>query len=222
MPAHDSWVDESGLHAPELLANYKQQLVRQVLINLAQSATTEITQPAQIPHDQSALLKCWEPTHIRTLQVGDEKASLTSFHAGAPTIKEIQSQEIPSSLPHTRVLSCRPPVSPSIHYPQVPQVQAWSLDTHHSHPHPSTPVVLQGEVLHVPSIESQPPQDTGFPLPVLHPLPTNPYSLLSQYRTHRTSLEVQHCQLLPTLKHMNNESPSRDDSASPSLAYPRA
>jgi len=33
-PAHDSWIDESGLHALELLADYKKQLVRQILINL--------------------------------------------------------------------------------------------------------------------------------------------------------------------------------------------
>jgi len=33
-PAHDSWIDESGLHAPELLADYKKQLVRQILIGL--------------------------------------------------------------------------------------------------------------------------------------------------------------------------------------------
>jgi len=33
-PAHDSWIDESGLHALELLANYKKQLVRQILIGL--------------------------------------------------------------------------------------------------------------------------------------------------------------------------------------------
>src|SRR6266850_1715635 len=31
--AYDSWVDESGLHAPKLLAGYKKQLVRQILIN---------------------------------------------------------------------------------------------------------------------------------------------------------------------------------------------
>ena len=34
MLAHDSWADESGLHAPELLADYKKQLVRWILINL--------------------------------------------------------------------------------------------------------------------------------------------------------------------------------------------
>jgi len=60
MPAHDSWVNESGLHTPELLADYKQQLVRQILINLIQST-------AEIPHDQSVLSRCWESTHIRTL-----------------------------------------------------------------------------------------------------------------------------------------------------------
>jgi len=70
-PAHDSWINESGLHAPELLADYKKQLVRQILINLIQPT-------AEIPHDQSALYKCWESSHIRTLQISKEETFPTS------------------------------------------------------------------------------------------------------------------------------------------------
>jgi len=94
-PVHDSWADESGLHTPELLADYKQQLVRQILINLIQS-TAEIphdqssaaeiphdqSSTAEIPYDQSVLSRCWEPTLIRTLRTEDEEAFPTSPHTG--------------------------------------------------------------------------------------------------------------------------------------------
>jgi len=105
MPVHDSWANESGLHAPELLADYKKQLVRRILINLIwstaeiphdQSSTAEIphdqssaaeiphdqSSMAEIPHDQSALSKRWESTHIRTLRTEDEEAFPTSPHTG--------------------------------------------------------------------------------------------------------------------------------------------
>jgi len=59
-PAHDSWVNESGLHAPELLADYKRQLVRQILISLIRSIVEiphDQSSTAEIPHNQSALSK---------------------------------------------------------------------------------------------------------------------------------------------------------------------
>jgi len=91
-PAHDSWTDESGLHAPELLANYKWQLVRRILINLIRS-TAEIphdqssaakiphdrSSMAKTPHDQSVLSRCPETIHIRTLRTEDEEAFPTSL-----------------------------------------------------------------------------------------------------------------------------------------------
>jgi len=93
VPAHDSWTDESGLHALELLANYKEQLVRQILIKLIWS-TAEIPydQPfiAEIPHDQSALSKHWESTCIRTLGIEDKEAFPTSPHTG-PLLPETQT-----------------------------------------------------------------------------------------------------------------------------------
>jgi Chromo (CHRromatin Organisation MOdifier) domain len=54
-PAHDSWVDESELYAPELLKAYKHKTVRRILTNLAQLTTADIPQLAQTPHDQSSL-----------------------------------------------------------------------------------------------------------------------------------------------------------------------
>src|SRR5882672_5062633 len=130
-PAHDSWIDESGLHAPELLADYKKQLVRQILINLIpstaeiphdqssmaeiphdQSSTAEIphdqSSTAEIPHDQSALYKRWESSHIRTLQMSEEKTFPTSPQTGS-YLPETQSLETSrSSLCPRTILPCKP------------------------------------------------------------------------------------------------------------------
>jgi len=60
-PAHDSWIDESDLHAPELLSDYRAALLRQIVTNLAQSSAMSLTQSA-----------CPEPCFsfcIRTLEV---------------------------------------------------------------------------------------------------------------------------------------------------------
>jgi hypothetical protein len=63
-PAHDSWQDESDIHALELLETYKQK---------AQSAATSRPQsadqsaPAKTPHPQSARPRTWASTRIRTL-----------------------------------------------------------------------------------------------------------------------------------------------------------
>ena len=83
VPAHDLWTDESGLHTLELLADYKKQLVRTILINLIRS-TVEIpchqSSTAETPHDQSVLSKHWKPTCIRTLRTEDGEAFPTSPH----------------------------------------------------------------------------------------------------------------------------------------------
>jgi Chromo (CHRromatin Organisation MOdifier) domain len=63
-PAHDSWQDESDIHAPELIEAYKQK---------AQSAATSQSQsaaqsaPAKTPHLQSARPRTRASTRIRTL-----------------------------------------------------------------------------------------------------------------------------------------------------------
>jgi hypothetical protein len=63
-PAHDSWQDESDIHAPELLEAYKRK---------AQSAATSQPQsaaqsaPVKTPHPQSARPRTRASTRIRTL-----------------------------------------------------------------------------------------------------------------------------------------------------------
>src|SRR6267142_4723177 len=61
---------------------------------------------------------------------------------------------------------------------------------------------------------------SGFPLHPLHPISSAHYSYPLWAPDDETSAETQCHQQLPTM-YMNNESPSRDDSASPMLAYPR-
>src|SRR6267142_2719319 len=53
----------------------------------------------------------------------------------------------------------------------------------------------------------------------LHPLPPDPHTHPTRAPDHGTPATIQHHQHLPTT-YMNNESPSRDDSASPALTYP--
>src|SRR6266850_1235859 len=119
------WTDKSGLHTPELLADYKQQLVRRILINLIQST-------AEIPHDQSSLSKRWEPTCIRTLRTEDKEAFPTSPHTGSS--QKDQTQELsPSSSHKQRAYLLSELVLPSpIYKPQVSQVQTRSSSTHQS------------------------------------------------------------------------------------------
>ena len=99
VPAHDSWTNESGLHTPELLADYKRQLVRQILISLIQSTAEtphDQSSMAKNPYNQSVLSKCWKTTCIRTLRMEDGKAFPTSLHTG--TSQKNQTQELsPSS-----------------------------------------------------------------------------------------------------------------------------
>jgi hypothetical protein len=64
-PAHDSWEDESGIHAPKLVADYKLRKLRD------QSAPQSSHQsaPAKIPQPQSAPTRCRNQARIRTLEV---------------------------------------------------------------------------------------------------------------------------------------------------------
>jgi len=156
-PAHDSWIDESGLHTPELLANYKKQLVRQILINLIQttaeiphdqssaaevphdqSSTAETphdqSSTAETPHDQSALYKCWESSHIRTLQMSEEETFPTSPQTGS-SLPETQNQEAsPPSLCPKAILPCKPTPTPALDFTQVSQVPTQKTDTHNTRP----------------------------------------------------------------------------------------
>jgi hypothetical protein len=122
--AHDSWVDESELHVPELLEAYKNKIVRKILTNPAQLTMADIPQPAQIPHDQSSpvlhqsavaqvpqdqslwetgLQKYYELLSIRTLQLEDkETSSPTSFSTGR---RSLFPRWAPSLLPPFRTVS---------------------------------------------------------------------------------------------------------------------
>jgi len=154
-PAHDSWTDESGLHAPELLADYKRQLVRRILINLIQttaknphdqSSTAEIphdqSSTAEIPHNQSALSRCPETIHIRTLRIEGEKAFPTSPYTGSS--KKAQKQEAlpPSSRKQRADFLPEPNLSSPVYKSQIPRVQTRSSCTYQ----PST-CVTQCELL---------------------------------------------------------------------------
>ena len=214
-PVHDSWANESGLHTPELLADYKQQLVRQILINLIwsiaeiphdQSSTAEIPHDqsftAEIPHDQSALSRHWEPTLIRTLRTEDEEAFPTSPHTGSSQRTHILREPILSS---------------SIYKSQVLQLPAQSSNTHNTRPQSSAQLLLPQMILSVPRQELE--VQSGIPLSPLHSLSPPSDALPHRTSGHRTNEEVQHHQHLSQM-YMNNESPSRDDSASPTLTYP--
>jgi hypothetical protein len=66
-PAHDSWEDESGIHTPDLIANYK-------LWNQSASQSSH----------QSACPKCWNQTHIRTLNISPEENNSPPIHDTFP------------------------------------------------------------------------------------------------------------------------------------------
>src|SRR6267142_2559974 len=157
---------------------------------------------AEIPHDQSALSKCWETIHIRTLWTKDEEAFPTSY-TGPSQRTHILREPIPSF---------------SIHESQVPQLPAQSLNAHHTHPQSPAQLLLSQELLSLPQQELG--KQSGFPLPPLHSLSPPSDTLPHWTSGHRINQEIQcHQQLSQT--YMNNKSPSRDDSASPVLTYPK-
>jgi Chromo (CHRromatin Organisation MOdifier) domain len=84
-PAHDSWVDESELHAPDLIETYRRKKTKQTLTKLAQLTTADIPQLAQIPHHQSQVAET------------PQDQSSSALHQSA-TAKTPQDQS--SSAPH--------------------------------------------------------------------------------------------------------------------------
>src|ERR1700730_6376426 len=81
-PAHDSWVDESDINAPDLLMNYKKRTVSKVLSQLNQSAAKSSSQSAHSLAAQSAQEpaqysrpKRQRTTRIRILEPDDEESS---------------------------------------------------------------------------------------------------------------------------------------------------
>jgi Chromo (CHRromatin Organisation MOdifier) domain len=89
-PAHDSWVDESELHAPDLVEAYRRKNTKKTLTKLAQLTTAEIPQPAQIPHYQS-----------RVAEIPHDQSS-SALHQSA-TAKVPQDQS--SSAPHQSAMA---------------------------------------------------------------------------------------------------------------------
>jgi hypothetical protein len=68
-PAHDSWEDESGIHAPKLVTDYKLQKLR----DQSASQSSHQSAPAKIPQSQSAFTRRRNQARIRTLEVPPEK-----------------------------------------------------------------------------------------------------------------------------------------------------
>jgi Integrase zinc binding domain/RNase H-like domain found in reverse transcriptase/Chromo (CHRromatin Organisation MOdifier) domain len=84
-PAHDSWVDESELHAPDLMEEYKRKNTKKTLTKLAHLTTADIPQPAQTPHHQS-----------RMAEIPQDQSSPAPHQSATAEIPQDQS----SSAPH--------------------------------------------------------------------------------------------------------------------------
>jgi hypothetical protein len=67
--AHDSWEDESGIHAPDLITKYKLQKLR----NQSAPQSSHQSAPAKTPQPQSAPSRHRHQTRIRTLEVPPRK-----------------------------------------------------------------------------------------------------------------------------------------------------
>jgi Chromo (CHRromatin Organisation MOdifier) domain len=81
--AYDSWVDESGLHAPDLVKAYKRKKTKKTLTKLAQLAMADIPQPAQTPHHQ-----------IQIAEIPHDQSSPV-LHQSSPALHQSASAEIP-------------------------------------------------------------------------------------------------------------------------------
>jgi Chromo (CHRromatin Organisation MOdifier) domain len=84
-PAHDSWVDESELHAPDLMEVYKRKNVKKALTKLAQLIAADIPQPAQTPHHQ-----------LQMAEIAHHQSSPARHQSATAEIPQDQS----SSAPH--------------------------------------------------------------------------------------------------------------------------
>jgi Integrase zinc binding domain/Chromo (CHRromatin Organisation MOdifier) domain len=84
-PAHDSWVDESELNAPDLIEAYKRKNTKKILTKLAQLTTADIPQPAQTPHYQT-----------RVAEIPQDQSSSAPHQSATAKIPQDQS----SSAPH--------------------------------------------------------------------------------------------------------------------------
>jgi Integrase zinc binding domain/Chromo (CHRromatin Organisation MOdifier) domain len=67
-PAHDLWEDESGIHTPRLIADYKLRKLR----DQSAAQSSHQSAPAKTPQPQSAPPKRQNPARIRTLEAAPE------------------------------------------------------------------------------------------------------------------------------------------------------
>jgi Chromo (CHRromatin Organisation MOdifier) domain len=67
--AHDSWEDESGIHAPKLIADYKLRKLR----DQSAARSSHQSASAKFPQSQSAPPRRWNQVHIRTLDIPPRK-----------------------------------------------------------------------------------------------------------------------------------------------------
>jgi Chromo (CHRromatin Organisation MOdifier) domain len=94
--AHDSWVDESELHAPDLVEAYKCKKTKKILTKLAQLTTADIPQPAQTPHDQ---IQIAEIPHDQSSPVLHQSAlAEIPYDQSSPALH----QSAPAEIPHNQ------------------------------------------------------------------------------------------------------------------------
>jgi Chromo (CHRromatin Organisation MOdifier) domain len=83
-PAHDSWVDESELHAPDLVEAYRRKNTKKTLTKLAQLTTADIPQLAQTPHYQS-----------RVAEIPQDQSSSAPYQSAMAKVPQDQSSPAP-------------------------------------------------------------------------------------------------------------------------------
>jgi hypothetical protein len=92
-PAHNSWVDESELHPPDLVKAYGCKKNKKILTKLTQLTMADIPQLAQTPHDQ---IQIAEIPHDQSSPVLHQSASAEIPHdQSSPALHQSAAAEIP-------------------------------------------------------------------------------------------------------------------------------
>jgi hypothetical protein len=83
-PAHDSWVDESDINAPDLLMDYKKRTVSKVLSQLnqsaAQSSNQSATQSSRPKHQQKICIRTIETDNKETFPHPSPSSACFNLH----------------------------------------------------------------------------------------------------------------------------------------------
>jgi Chromo (CHRromatin Organisation MOdifier) domain len=96
-PAHDSWVNESELHAPDLIETYRRKKTKKTLTKLAQLTMAEIPQLAQTPHYTSRAAKTPQdqsssaPHQSATAKIPQDQSSSAPHQSATAKISHDQS-----------------------------------------------------------------------------------------------------------------------------------